>query len=341
MRRITPAAWAGLAFIVSQASWASTITQTVGAYSDNQGLTRHRVGYDVILDGGGGVANLTGSSYELAVTHDAYQRSDLTTDEYDREIYGSGYKTNDAVTASASQTWDRLTETRVLAAYATDQKVSSRTFSVGASQWQRSETVRLSVDVSRTLLEQPLYQILDYDSKEVGNPPIASSTGATVQLRHLATPTTIVDYSASHIVTANRPDTNTGTLAVRQFVPQLSAAFHATLTRAVNRGFITTETNYGQVDAWIVETAYLQNLWKGARSRLAYRYYKEDETTRAYGDETVFGSDTMSVGMAQDIPRRATGSLGIPLTIEAAAARYLTNVAVAANSFEASVTAKF
>ena len=38
-------------------------------------------------------------------------------------------------------------------------------------------------------------------------------------MRHLATPTTIVDYTGSYTVMQNRPDEKAGSVAVRQYVP--------------------------------------------------------------------------------------------------------------------------
>ena len=97
----------------------------------------------------------------------------MRDDTYDREFYGSSYRTNQSATVSATQTWERLTETRVMGAYATDRVVKSRSWAVGVSQWIWHESIRLAFDLSRTLIDQPLYQYLDFDSQEVGNPTIA------------------------------------------------------------------------------------------------------------------------------------------------------------------------
>lgn len=327
---------------VAPAALAHTITQKLGSYQDNGGMQRERVAFDATVDGAKNRGALTDSSYSLSLSQDTYQDHDVAEDDaYTKEVYGEGYRVNDAASVSATQTWDRITETRVMGAYSTDRHVKTRSWAAGASEWTRHETVRVGFDLSRTIVEQPFYEILDYDSREVGNPTIASSTGATVSVRHLATSTTIMDYSASHVATDNRPDSNSGTVGVRQFVPPANGAVHVSATRAVNRGYIGTDTSYGQVDAWIVDTAWLQNLWTGARARLGYRYYKEDETTRVYEDEKVFGSDTVSLGFSQEIPKGAVDNLPGPLTVEAAAARYVTNTNVAARSYEVGVAAKF
>ena len=332
-----------LGFTVGGPSFAHTIKQKAAGYQDTDGHTRQRVAYNMTIDGGAAeTVPLTDSAYSLQIQSDQFQNTEVANDKYDREVYdGSDFRRMEQASFATTHTWDKLTDTRMLAAYATDHKVTSKTWAVGMSQWIWSETIRLAVDLSRTILEQPLYQVLDFDSQEIGNPTIASSTGTTIGVRHLAQPTTILDYTVGYQMTENRPDTTTGTVAIRQFLPPLDGAIHASATRADNRGFVTTESNYGQVDAWFGELAYLQNLWKGGRLRTGYRYYKEDEITRAYQDKKVFGSDTGSLGLSQDLPKGAAGNISVPLTLEASAARYLTNVGIAATSFEAGVTAKF
>lgn len=322
---------------------AHTLKHRLGGYRDSSGTTRQRVGFDATVEGKAGKGDMTASSVNLVILRDLYEDSSLSDDEdeYTREIYGEGQRISDSATVTASQTWDRVTDTRVMAAYATDRKVTTRTWGVGASQWYRHETIRLGWDLSRTIVEQPLYQVLDYDSEQIGNPTVASSVGVTMSVRHLATPTTLVDYTLSHLEYENRPDMNSGAVAVRQFLPPLDGAIHAGVTRADNRGYVTTESNFGQVDAWIYDAAYLQNLWRGGRARVGYRYYKEEEKTRAYGNERQLGSDTATLALSQDLDKRQVDSLSVPLTLEAAASRYANNDDVTANTFEVGVTARF
>ncbi len=323
---------------VASEAWAHSLKQKVGGYADNDGLARQRVGLDAVVDGGMGEA-LTGSSYTLSATRDAYTDERGGANEYEKQVYGSGHRLNRALTVGAVQTWDRVVETHALVSGATDDFVKSRTWSAGFSSWLRHETVKVGVDLSRTVVDQPVYRILDFDSREIGNPALMSSTGTTLTVRHLATSRTVMDYSLGYIEAANRPATRTATVAGRQFFPGLGGAANLTVARGINRGNLATDTTYGQVDAWQAETGWAQNLWAGALAKLGYRYYKEGETTRAYSDEKVFGSDTMSFGLSQEF--KPHGARQVPITVECAAARYLTNIGVAARSFEAGLTARF
>lgn len=324
------------------AASAHSVTQTIGAYNDNNGLQRERVAFDVLVDGGAhALGGMTDSTYAVTVQRDQFHRTNMKDDDFDREIYQTSYNVNDYASVSANQTWDKVTETRVLAAYGSDHKIRSRTWATGASQWLAHETVRVSFDLSRTIVERPLFGVLDFDSVTTAEPTISSQTGATLGVRHLARATTVIDYTVGHTVAENRPPADRGGIAIRQFVPALDGALHASATRALNRGYVASDTTYGQVDSWIGEVAWFQSLWKGALSKIGYRYYREDETTRAYGDELQFGSDTITAGLSQELPKGATSGLSRPLTLELKGARYLTNVRVAAATVELGVTAKF
>lgn len=333
--------WPLLALGAASPGLAHQVMERVGSYADSDGTTRQRLGTTLTHEQGPRGAFSSGS-VALQWTRDSYEFATAAENDYLREVYGTSYRHNDAATVNATQTWEKVAETRQLMSYASDGAVTVRSGSIGASRWFWHETVRVGVDASRTIVDQPLYAVLDYDSVEVGNPPTQSMNGGTLSVRHLATPTTIVDYGVSRIVTGNRPDTTSGLIGIKQFVPGLNGAFHETVTRVDNRGVITEATSYGQVDAWIADTAWVQNLWRGATARLGYRWYRQDETTRAYGDHLVVGSDLTSFGISQEIPRAGRGSGGLrPLTVELAAARYQNNGGVRAQSYEGGITANF
>lgn len=329
------------ASLTSGVASAHALRQKVAGYRDNQGLSRERLSLNTTVDAGAGKSGLSDSNFQLLLQRDQYRLESMEERKYEEEIYGSSFRVNNTATLGANQTWDKITETRVMGSYQTDGEVRARSFSGGASQWLNHETVRLSFDVSRTIVERPLFAILDFDSETVAEPTLATSTGASVGLRHLATPTTIVDYGTSRVESVGRPASQSGTVAVRQFLPPLRGALHAGALRALNRGYISNDTTYGQVDAVSYDAAYLQNLWRGALARVGYRYYKEDETTRAYADEKVFGSDTISAGLSQELPKGAVDGLSQPLTVEISGARYLTNTGIAATTGELGVTARF
>ena len=309
-----------------------------GLYRDSDGLSRERLGADAQFERSQGYGGLTGQSYQLGFFQDRFFQDDLSDDDYTREIYGSKQRVQGTLNAAATQVWRKATETRLGTSYTSDGKLTTRSFGAGVSHWLPGESWRFGLDLSRSLITQPFYQTLDYDSELVGRPPNDSATVGSLSLRRLATPTTILDTTLSYTDLESRPPTRMATIQLRQFVGLLKGSLHAVVTRAYNRGSIGRQTDYGQVDAWTQEIAWLQHLWRGALARLGYRYYREDETTRAYQDERVFGSDTIAFGLAQDIERSQDFC---PMVVEAVAARYETNTSLAATTFELALTAKF
>jgi hypothetical protein len=284
---------------------------------------------------------LSGQSINITVLRDQYLRSSVVDDEYARRFYGSGYRVMQTASLQASQTWARTSDTRQVLTFASDGVVTFRNGGIGASHWLFHETVRIGVDLLRMTVEQPEYRILDFDSQEIGIPPLVTSSGTTVTVRHLATPTMIMDYTAQWILADNRPPMTSWGVAARQFIPLVQGALHGGATRAMNRGTLTLDTTYGQVDAWILDGAYLQTLGRRTHAKLGYRFYREDETTRVYADELTIGTDRLVLALSHDIPKGTMENVAVPLTIEGAVSRYLTNTQLVARSFEVGVTGRF
>jgi len=322
-------------FAITSTAYGQTINQKIGSLSDNEGTSRTRV--------------QLGADSEMPLYHKAMSAAaasvTLTEDKLafaDPEDANLQKITmiNRSVSASISQTWDRISDTRILTSFSTDGETTARTYGVGASQWYLHETLRFSFDLSRTTIDKLPENYLDYDSQEIFLPSVVTATGGTIGVRHLATPTTIVDYSVSQIVADDRPASFSGSVGAKQFIPKIHAAVHGTLTRSFNKGRIGKNTNYGQVDAWIGETAYLQELWQGALSKIGYRYYREVEITRAYEDKIQLGSDALSLGLSQDIDAKNLG-MKDKLTMDVGYSRYQSNTNIRADSYEAGLTTRF
>lgn len=323
---------------VTPSVYAHSVKPRFGGYKDNQGLQRQRIGFDGAIELSAGGDWLTNHSYNATMNRDIFRIDDLSENKYQNEVYGSATRTQDTVSLTATQTWKKITDTRVLVNQSTDGKQSSTTAGVGASHWFAGESWQVSLDLSRTKTERPEFAILDYDSEIVSPPTDAASNGTTVGIRNLTTPTTITLASVTEIRATDRPVTRIGTVGVRQYVVPLSGAAHVTATRAYNRGRVTTDTTYGEVDAWQADLAWLQSLWKGATARLAYRWYREDETTRAYGDELVYGSDMVTMGFAQEWNAERSRT---PITAEVSSTRYASNTDVNAGALEFALGARF
>ena len=329
-------------------AFGHSLKQKLGQYQDNQGMNRQRLGMDAALQYQGSGGPMSSHGWNVSLSRDLFTDRNVhqtggeaTEDKYAKEVYGTGQRVSASGTVSATQTWNKITETRALVSMTKDERTDTRTGSLGASQWIFHETVQCSLDVSRTLTERPLFEILDVDFEVISPPVQYTATGITAGLRHLVTPTTLMQYAYTRMDSNDRPPSHTYSYEIRQFIPLVDGAIHGSVARALNRGKMTLTTAYGEVSAWQTEISALKNLWRGARSRMSYRLYKEDETTRAYGDELVFGSDMITLSLAQEIPAGAIGNFSLPLSIEGGVSRYVTNTTIAANTMEMALAAKF
>ena len=323
--------------------YAHSIQQRVGTYEGSDGRDRQRLGLDLGLDFVHQGGSITNSTCSLSMTRDFYQNTRAASDDSknERQMYDGGQRVNDAVSATVSQTLNRITELRLLGAAARDDVVSARTAGAGFSQWLIHETLQASFDVSRTFVEKPPQEILDVDAEVVTLPPNVDSTGVNFALKHLTTPSTIVQLSYTQVLATDRPPTHSIGAGVRQFVRPADGALHVNVARMLNRGPIGTDTRKGQVSAWQGEAAWLQNMWRGALARIGYRAYVEDETTRATESEKVYGSDTVSLNVAQELPKGSLSGQGQPLMISAGASRYLNNDQLSASTYEMGLLARF
>jgi hypothetical protein len=320
---------------------AGTLRQRASSYRDTNALARYRLALDMDVARAHTEGTLTGTNYSVGATRDIYlDRGVSRKNAYARENYGGGQRIEDSATVTASQTWNKLTDTRQMASWRGDEAATSKTAGIGGSHWMFHESWQWSLDLSRTWSDRPKWEYLDIDTELVEPLTRVTSTGTSVSARHLMNPTTVMLYTLSYVVANDRPPSRSGAVLVKHYLPDHEAALHATLSRAINRGVITTATTYGQVDAWQVEVAALKSLNSGkTRGKASYRWYREDEETRAYGDLLTFGSDTFALNIAHDIARGEGGEAGV--TLEAGATKYLANTGLSAAVWEGGVSAKF
>lgn len=320
-----------------QPAHAIDIKLSGGGYSSSDGLSKQKQGLAGEWRADFVQQTMNQAALALDVQEERIVQEEWEENDYWREVYGDGTRRLRRGRVAVQQTWAKLTETRASASYSGDRLTSTRSYQLGFSRWLASEVLRVAVDGAWSKTERPPYQYLDFDTLTVSTPPNATSRGGSLALRHLATPSTIVDYSGSYTTQDFRPPTKTFAIALRQFVAPVRGAAHLSVTRAENRGRVTTSSDYGQVDAGIVEAAWLQHLGRAATARAAYRYYREDETTRAFADEKTLGTDTVIVGYSQEISQGASRQ---PWSLDLVLARYLTNLPLTASSVELAVSTR-
>ncbi len=327
--------WAvALVAVASQAVHADTVRQQYSHYSDNLGQGRDRWQLDLSFDFAHQNSSVEKSSLSMSLSRDMFRE---TAEEAENRSADSG-------SLNYGLTWGKTTDGRVMAAFTEDPATRSATGGIGVSQWIWRETLQLSLDASRTLVSRPYREVVGYDFDIIAPPALYQSTGVTMSLRHLATPRTIANYSVSQVMSNERPDAESYTADVRQFFPGARGAMRATVGRFVNRGRLTQATIFGQMDAWLAELGWQQEMWAGAAGKIRYRWYREDEDSRKAGEKFVLGTDMVTAQIQQQVSGNRKGQ--VPVVVEGAVSRYLTNeidakgTKVAATTFELGVAAR-
>ena len=319
---------AGCASAIAYATPQVDVKQTVGGYADNAGQSRTKAGFDVAV-----------GSLAFGVARERVSDGNWRDNKYLQTVYGEGVRLNDSWSLGANRTFDKLTGTRVAVGGSSDGVIKSQNFGIGVSRWMIHETFQAGLDLSRSVVDRPEYEILDFDATVLTAPPQVSSVGATMTARHLSTPTTISLASATFNQSSDRPLARFYQAGVRQYVPVVGGAFHGTLYRGINQGSLSTKTLYGEVDSWATDLAWVQEFSKATQLRAGWRVYQERETGRAYGDETQFGSDLFSLGIVHDVDPEILS--GHRVTVEAGVSRYLSNKDLMATTANFGVAGKF
>jgi hypothetical protein len=330
----------GSLLFVAALGESHSVDQKIGRYHDKDQLTRTNTSVGLNMDFDHYSESLTSSLYGLTLSQGLTSSpieagSDLGEEG---DLYDSLANT---VTINGVQTWNKLTETRQSFSLTEEGDDRSRSAGIGVSQWFHHETLQVSLDLGRQILKKPPFEMVDTDAETVRVPGTLDSTSARLGLRHLATKSTIMDYGVGATQTVNRPLARTYSVGIKQFVPPLNAAIHGEGIRYINKGKLDLDTTYGELEGGEATVAWLQKMWSKAKGRLAYRYYREDEKTRAFGDELTMGSDTVSLGLSQGITLDEKRSQARNFEVNAKASRYKTNSDIDAEIYEVGIGADF
>jgi hypothetical protein len=329
-------------------AFADGLRQQAGFYRNDEGLERQRLRVESNFDvSARKISSLTSSNIVVGVERDIYRDLDAHDDKFGKEFFAGGRRIRDGWSLGWNNSFNKLTDTRIFASGQADGITSARNFALGLSRWFWHESMQINLDVSRTLAQRPELMVLDVDSTVINPPGHFSSTGTSIGLRHLATPTTITNYGVSLIASNDRPLRQDYSFGIKQFVRPFNGAVHFDLIRSLNRGKLEETTLDGQLTAWVGEIAYLQNILRGQFLRAAWRQYVEQEVTRAYQDVLVRGTDMWSLGVSNDLKKM--NWIKAPVSVDLVYSRFRTNEMVIsaqskrinAQTFEFGATAKF
>jgi hypothetical protein len=323
----------------AQLGLAHEINQRVGGYKASDGQVRSNGGLSATINRTYSSAPISSASYTLDGAYETITVEDISEDKYMSESFPEGFRSQRSVNLSTSHTFDKLTDFRFGGGVTSDLRTKSRNWSSGIGHWWFHETIQTNIDFSRTVVDRPYSYILDYDAETIDLPAHVNSGGGSLSFKHLATPTTMWGGAYARVESSDRPRLDSYSLMIRQYIPVLTASVQGNAARLLNTGPVGLETATGSLAGVQFEFAVMKSLWDGASGRAGYRYAREDEFTRAYGDHLVQGSDSYSLGISQDIKKGVLADRA--LTVSANGTRYITNIGVAATLGEAGLSVKF
>jgi hypothetical protein len=330
-------------FATSGHLWAHSISQKLGGYQSQDGRRRGELQIDAGIDLKSQSTEISGSTLGITAGRKYYNDAADVNDKYRQEFYGDGLSVLNTLSVSYNDILKKLTERRLMVSHQFDQVSKTTNFSAGMSQWFWHESLQGAIDLSTVIADRPVMDVLDADLEILSPPPTKRGYGYTLSLKHLATPTTITKYALGQTFTNDRPVLQQLSLSVKQFITATSGAVHFDLTRLINRGDLGLTSTYGQVDAWIIEAAYLQQINKNNRARIAGRQYREDEVTRVQQDKYFMGSDMASMGLQHDFRTASKSNMSAELIFAWYKTNDLTDVGTqtVARTVEFSSTARF
>jgi hypothetical protein len=344
-RHLTMGSYASLVMALvtlplAQSSLAHEIAQKVGGYQSSDGEHRSLGEVNGSLDlNAMGESPVTAASYVLNGSVEQISYRDISKNNYMLENFPLARREQQTIGLTTSHTIKKLTDVRAGASWSTDQVTFTRSVSGGMGHWWHDDTVQTNVDFSQTSTNRPSDSILDNDFQTVTVASKMASRGATFSVKHLATPTTVWNAGFTRILSSERPRLDAYSVQVKQFIPSITGAVHVSGARLINTGEIGTDTTLGSMTGTQAEVAILKEIVTGTNARASYRYCREDEETRAFGDHLVFGSDSYSLGLTQDIKKGELTSR--PMTLSVVGTRYLSNADFGAFSAEAGLATKF
>ncbi len=303
---------------------AHIFSQRIASYGENNGdhMSSEKLAATIELPT---VFSQTASAISLSMEHSLQTFADISDNKYAKEIIQSNQLESISASLSFNQTWNKLTDTRLLMSRNLDKISTYESVAVGMSRWFYKETFQASIDLSQSTLERPYFETINANMETVYQPERVNSSGVNLSLRHLVNPKTVMIYRGGVVSSTDRPDLETYGVELRRFLVSTNGAIHLNIARAINQGEIGFDTSYGQVVGNLAEISYLHILNDEVRFKTGYRYYREDELTREEDRKVITGSDVLSLSLAYDLPKKQMSKAVKKMSINVAAASYLTN----------------
>ncbi len=317
---------------------AHELDQRIGGYQSEEGESRSMAR----LTGRGNLpAMLSGDVTSDLVLSGSIEtlRSDAAAfddNAYMKENFPGHVRYERNVGVDSEWTFAKRTDFAVGGGMSGDGVTKSKTKRGSVGQWFLGDQLRLGFAGSATETTRPAAQILDTDYTRLDIRPDVRSTSTGVSAKAILNPTTIVNADYTQVRSTDRPALHAWNAGVREHIVSCDCAVHGDVGRVINIGAINTNMTDGELTGTQWGLAYLQTLWAEGHFRLGYRFAREDEYTRAYGDHLVFGSDSYTAAISHEISGETTKTL-----IDVAATRYIRNKNGTGTALEMGAAVKF
>jgi hypothetical protein len=322
-------------------AFAHEVEQHLGAYRSSEGESRAMARFDGRADTPVMAAGSLSANFNLGATVEKVRYEEWSDNKYMSTHFPEGQRVDRSFSGDSTWTFNKGTEFQVGGGSSGDGITRTVSRTVGLGQWLLGDQLRLGVKAQMSDTRRPADSKLDYDSQTIFISDKVSSQTGTISAKAILNPLTIVTADYGVTQSTERPVLRSYSAGVRQFVPGCACAFHGDAARVINLGKLDTNMSTGELTGTQVTLAYLQTLAPATHARAAYRFAREDEFSRAYGDHLVFGADSYTLALSHEESKARIRGAERPLTMDVAATRYIHNQGAAATTFEAGAGVKF
>ncbi len=322
-------------------SFSHQLDQRIGGYSSSGGESRSMAKINGRADVPAMASGEVQSSLSINATIEGVSIEGDEKNEYMKKHFPTGQRLDQNFGLDSDWTFSKTSNFTFGGSVSGDGVVKTTSKRASAGQWLFADQLRVGVYGSTSETKRPEAGFLDYDSVTlVFKSRTVANTGG-LSLKAILNPTTIVTADYASVQSTDRPHLQSWAAGVREFIAACECSVHGDVARVINLGALNTNMSTGQLMGTQATVSYLQSLWKDGHGRLAYRYAREDEYTRAYNDHLAFGSDSFTAAVSHEFQKARIGGHDRPLLMDLAATRYLDNASFSGTTMELGATVKF
>jgi hypothetical protein len=322
-------------------AFSHQLDQHIGSYSSSEGESRSMAKISGRADVPEMASGAVQSSLTINANVERVQVKGIASNEYMKKHFPTGQRVDQNFGMESDWTFSKTSNLAFGGSISGDGVVKTTSKRASVGQWLLGDQLRVGVYGSSTETKRPESGFLDYDSVTLVFKPRVVANTAGVSLKGILNPTTIVTGDYSNLQSTDRPPLQSWAIGARQYIPVCECSVHGDVARVINLGALNSNMSAGQLTGTQATASFLQALWKDGHGRIAYRYAREDEYTRAYNDHLAFGSDSFTAAISHEFQNARIHGKERPLLVDVAATRYLDNKHLTGTTMEMGAAVKF